>query len=98
MRQKAWAPLYPERHSFSPFIVGGHQERGRRGGTENTASIIGLGKACQLALANMEDENTRVKDLRDKLEREILKRVPKPVSTAAGRTSAQYEQYQLRIY
>jgi cysteine desulfurase len=62
---------------FSPFIIGGHQEMGRRGGTENTASIIGLGKACQLALSNMEDENTRVKDLRDKLEREILNRVPK---------------------
>ncbi len=62
---------------FSPFIIGGHQEMGRRGGTENTASIIGLGKACQLALANMEDENTRVKDLRDKLEREILARIPK---------------------
>ena len=61
---------------FSPFIIGGHQEMGRRGGTENTAGIMGLGKACQLALANMEDENTRVKDLRDKLEREILKRVP----------------------
>lgn len=62
---------------FSPFIIGGHQEMGRRGGTENTAGIIGLGKACLLALANMEDENTRVKDLRDKLEREILSRVPK---------------------
>ncbi|EFK11025.1 cysteine desulfurase NifS [delta proteobacterium NaphS2] len=62
---------------FSPFIIGGHQEMGRRGGTENTAGIIGLGKACQLALANMEDENTRVKDLRDRLETEILKRIPK---------------------
>ena len=62
---------------FSPFIVGGHQEMGRRGGTENTAGIIGLGKACQLALAHMEDENARVKDLRDKLEREILDSVPK---------------------
>ncbi|MCG6880137.1 MAG: cysteine desulfurase NifS [Deltaproteobacteria bacterium] len=62
---------------FSPFIIGGHQEMGRRGGTENTASIIGLGKACQLALVNMEDENTRVKNLRDKLETEILKRIPK---------------------
>ncbi len=62
---------------FSPFIIGGHQEMGRRGGTENTAGVMGLGKACQLALANMEDENTRVKDLRDKLEREILNRVPK---------------------
>ena len=62
---------------FSPFIIGGHQEKGRRGGTENTAGIIGLGKACQLALANMEDENTRVRDLRDRLETEILKRIPK---------------------
>jgi cysteine desulfurase len=62
---------------FSPFIIGGHQEMGRRGGTENTASIIGLGKACQLALENMEDENTRVRDLRDKLETEIFKRIPK---------------------
>ena len=62
---------------FSPFIIGGHQEMGRRGGTENTAGIIGLGKACRLALTHMEDENTRVKDLRDKLEREIINRVPK---------------------
>jgi cysteine desulfurase len=61
---------------FSPFLIGGHQEKGRRGGTENTASIIGLGKACDLAARNMEEENTRVKYLRDKLEKEILDRVP----------------------
>ncbi|MDX2446719.1 MAG: cysteine desulfurase NifS [Desulfobacterales bacterium] len=61
---------------FSPFLIGGHQEKGRRGGTENTASIIGLGKACELAALNMEEENTRVKSLRDKLEKEILGRVP----------------------
>ena len=61
---------------FSPFLVGGHQERGRRGGTENTASIIGLGKACELAAAHMEEENTKVKRLRDRLENEILARVP----------------------
>ena len=61
---------------FSPFLIGGHQEKGRRGGTENTASIIGLGKACDLAARNMEEENTRVKNLRDKLETEILARVP----------------------
>jgi len=61
---------------FSPFLIGGHQEKGRRGGTENTASIIGLGKACDLAARNMEEENTRVKYLRDKLEKEILGRVP----------------------
>ena len=61
---------------FSPFLIGGHQERGRRGGTENTASIIALGKACELAANRMEQENTRVKDLRDKLETELLRQVP----------------------
>lgn len=61
---------------FSPFLIGGHQEMGRRGGTENTPSIIGLGKACELAAANMARENTEVKRLRDKLEGEILARVP----------------------
>lgn len=61
---------------FSPFLIGGHQERGRRGGTENTASIIGLGKACELAKDRMEEENSRVKQLRDKLENELCARVP----------------------
>ena len=61
---------------FSPFLVGGHQERGRRGGTENTASIIGLGKACELAAAHIRDENSKVKGLRDRLENELLARVP----------------------
>jgi len=61
---------------FSPFLIGGHQERGRRGGTENTPSIIGLGKACELAAQKMDEENTRVKRLRDKLETELLLRIP----------------------
>jgi cysteine desulfurase len=61
---------------YSPFLIGGHQERGRRGGTENTAAIIGLGKACELAARNLEEENTRVKALRDRLEQTILDRVP----------------------
>jgi cysteine desulfurase len=61
---------------FSPFLIGGHQERGRRGGTENTASIIALGKACELAAKRMEEENTRVKALRDRLEKDLLNRVP----------------------
>ena len=61
---------------FSPFLIGGHQERGRRGGTENTASIIALGKACELAANRMEEENTKVKALRDELERELLRQIP----------------------
>lgn len=61
---------------FSPYLMGGHQEGGRRAGTENVASIIGLGKAAQLAAAGMVDENTRVRQLRDKLESSLLKAVP----------------------
>jgi cysteine desulfurase len=61
---------------FSPFLIGGHQERERRGGTENTPGIVGLGKACELAAENMDKENTAVLRLRDKLESELLKRIP----------------------
>lgn len=61
---------------FSPFLIGGHQEHGRRGGTENVASIIGLGRASELAAKHLEEENTRVRALRDKLETELLKRIP----------------------
>ncbi|MHC1744189.1 MAG: cysteine desulfurase NifS [Syntrophobacteraceae bacterium] len=62
---------------FSPFLIGGHQEGGRRGGTENTPSIIGMGMACELADRNMQTENTRVKQLRDKLETTILETIPR---------------------
>jgi len=61
---------------FSPFLIGGHQEKGRRGGTENVASLIGLGAACELAANNLEQENTTVKRLRDKLEDALLTRIP----------------------
>lgn len=58
-----------------PMLRGGHQERGRRAGTENAPSIIGLGKAAELALEYMNDEQTRVRALRDRLEDGILQRV-----------------------
>lgn len=61
---------------FSPFMIGGHQESGRRGGTENVASIVGLGKAAELAAAHIHEENTRVKELRDRLEKGLLERIP----------------------
>jgi len=64
---------------YSPFLIGGHQEKGRRGGTENVASIIGLGKASELAAANLSDENIRIKRLRDKLEAELLNRIPNSI-------------------
>jgi cysteine desulfurase len=66
-----------KRTPFVPFLNGGHQEKGRRGGTENVASIIGLGKACELAAACMVEENTRVRAMRDKLEKGLLTSIPK---------------------
>ncbi|MGA8017829.1 MAG: cysteine desulfurase NifS [Desulfobacterales bacterium] len=64
---------------FSPFLIGGHQEHGRRGGTENVASIIGLGKACELAQKHFRTELVRVKHLRDKLESGLLEKIPNAV-------------------
>ena len=60
---------------YSPYLIGGHQESGRRGGTENVASIIGLGKACELAAEHLEKMNTQVRTLRNKLENELLDRI-----------------------
>lgn len=58
------------------FMLGGHQENGRRGGTENVPYIVGLGKACELAAANIQEETTRVTALRDKLESGLLAACP----------------------
>jgi cysteine desulfurase len=57
---------------FSPFIIGGHQESDRRGGTENVPGIVGLGEAARLAAKNLEEENSRVKKLRDRLQGGLL--------------------------
>ena len=75
---KGVAALYVRKGvKFSPFLIGGHQERGRRGGTENVASIIGLGKACELAAAHLTEHVAGIRTLRDRLENGLLKAVPK---------------------
>ena len=68
-----------KRTPFVPFMIGGHQEHGRRGGTENVAGVIGLGKACELAGQHINDENTTVKGLRDKLESGLLNSIPNAI-------------------
>lgn len=61
---------------FQPYIIGGHQERGRRSGTENVPYIIGFGRAAELAMATLDEENTRIRALRDRLEQTILNTIP----------------------
>ena len=56
---------------FSPYLRGGHQERGRRAGTENVAAIVGLGKACELAAQKRQEHESRLKGLRNRLEEGI---------------------------
>jgi cysteine desulfurase len=74
---KGVGALYVRRGTrFYPYIIGGHQENGRRAGTENVASIIGLGKTCELAAKNIKKELDYLSSLRDKLERNLLKLCP----------------------
>lgn len=76
--------LYVKRRTkFQPYVIGGHQERGRRGGTENVPYIIGFGRAAELALSTLQEENTRVRALRDRLEQTILKTIPNTVRNGA---------------
>jgi len=63
---------------FSPYLIGGHQERGRRAGTENVPGIIAFGRACELAAQNFEKETIHVAGLRDKLEKALLEKCPDP--------------------
>jgi cysteine desulfurase len=61
---------------FRPFMLGGHQEHGRRGGTENLPGIVGLGVAMDLAVKHIDDENTRVRAMRDRLEKGLMAAIP----------------------
>jgi cysteine desulfurase len=72
-----------KRTKYQPFVIGGHQERGRRGGTENVANIVAFGRAAELMVAKLNDENTRVRGLRDRMEKGILAAIPKCFRTGA---------------
>src|SRR6201996_9066274 len=69
--------LYVKRRTkVVPYVIGGGQERGKRGGTENVASIVGLGRAAELAVERLDDEQKRVRGMRDRFEDALLARLP----------------------
>ncbi len=73
---KGIGALYVKRRTrFQPFIIGGQQESGRRAGTENVAGMAAFGKAAELAMANLDDENTRIRALRDRMEEGIFTQI-----------------------
>ena len=74
---KGVGALYVRRGiTFPPFIIGGHQERSRRAGTENVAGIVGMGKAAELAARNQKDDSVRIRALRDQLQDSLLESCP----------------------
>ena len=74
---KGVGALYVNKRSvFKPLMIGGSQENNRRAGTENVAAIVALGKAAECASAALAEENSRVREMRDRFETGILERVP----------------------
>lgn len=74
---KGVGALYVRRGiTFSPFMIGGHQEKNRRAGTENVAGIIGIGHAAEIALNRFEQDSAHVRNLRDRLEALLLESCP----------------------
>ena len=69
--------LYLKKNTaICPLIHGGHQEACRRAGTENTIGIAAIGKACEVAKKNLNKNSTLVGNLRDRLENNILQKIP----------------------
>lgn len=74
---KGIGALYVKKETeFRPLIVGGSQERGRRGGTENVSGIVGFGAACKGVFSDFEKEAARVEELRNHLEMKVARRIP----------------------
>jgi cysteine desulfurase len=74
---KGVGALYVRRGiTFPPFIIGGHQERSRRAGTENVAGIVGMGKAAEIALKHLPEYSGKVQTLRDQLEQSLQQSCP----------------------
>src|SRR5207302_7850867 len=82
---KGVGALYVNRRSrFHPLLLGGSHENNRRAGTENAASIVGLGKAAEIALAKLPEEQTRVRNLRDRFEKALVEKTPGARVNGAG--------------
>ena len=76
--------LYLKRRTpFQPYVMGGHQERGRRGGTENVANIVGFGVAAELAQERLREEGMRVRAWRNRLENTMLETIPNTIRNGA---------------
>jgi cysteine desulfurase len=72
-----------KRGKFQPYLLGGHQEQGRRAGTENVPGIVAFGRAAELAMANLAEEDKRVRALRDRMENAILSGIPNTIRNGA---------------
>src|SRR5258708_15386915 len=76
--------LYVKRRTkYLPYVTGGGQELGRSGGTENVPGMVAFGKAAELSIGSLKDEDTRVRSLRDRLEHGILKTIPRATRNGA---------------
>jgi len=84
---KGVGALYVNRQTrFSPLVAGGGQENERRGGTENVASIVGLGKAAEVALKYLREDKCNIRSMRDRFEKSVLGAVNGTSVNGAGAT------------
>jgi hypothetical protein len=72
-----------KRTKFVPYVIGGSQEHGYRAGTENVPYIVGFGRAAELAMEHLTEENTRVRSMRDRLEATVFKTIPNTARNGA---------------